>query len=158
MGDDAADAGDVAVVQQPQRGDGRARLVLDPQVDGGRLEVAAVQVQVGAVLLDDEHQRPQLPEAVGRRPVELVEARGMDGRGGAGCGGGRRGGGALGHEPMVPRERPTPGARRAPECSGVAESTAELTLLATATALRRVTSAADSQPSSRRNGTGTGSG
>ena len=49
--------------QHPESGD-RDAVGLEPEVDRLRLEVAAVELGVGALLLDDEHVDPQPAQAV----------------------------------------------------------------------------------------------
>ncbi len=62
-----------AVEQHPQVGPHRLTTRAGgPPVLGGRLEVAPVELGVGAALLDDEHVDAQADDGVGQRRVELV--------------------------------------------------------------------------------------
>jgi hypothetical protein len=59
----SADGAGGAVVQDPDRR-GHLTAGVQPQVHGRRLEVAAVQFGIGALLLDDEHIHPQPAQCV----------------------------------------------------------------------------------------------
>ena len=61
----------------PGRSRARAVVVLEQHVPGARLEVAAVEVGVGALLLDDEHVLAQPPHGV-RRGGRRARANGTD--------------------------------------------------------------------------------
>jgi len=71
--------GAVRIAQHAQVRQRRAVVALDPQMAGLRFEVPAVQLRVGALLLDHEHVHAQPQQAVQGGGVELGEGRHPDG-------------------------------------------------------------------------------
>jgi hypothetical protein len=74
---DAPDPDVRPVVQHPQGADQLVPL-LGQDVTGAGLEVAAVEIGVRRLLLDDEDLLPQPPQGIRRAAVELVEAEHPD--------------------------------------------------------------------------------